>query len=163
MAKTSTLTFAQVLESDLNAIGAGLDEDKRIDKISAPREVTLPDGSSINVTDTLSFWLPDASLDPIKIDYILEVTDTLSTKDGDVELYQVVRHANGNSSSASGDRLRSFCVVLLSNGGSDVGTNVENTRMIRVSFATALPFNTDDDFYMRQVHWGISLRPPNLN
>lgn len=149
--KKMTLDLASMLEQELALIGDGTDS--TITDIQ-----TNADGQ----TTVFEFWREDEVGTPTEITYRLTESD-MEVIDGDsVQLYQMDRYEDDVLSGGGGSRLRHFQLTLLDEAGSVTGT-VADARLVRAVVVNAFPYGSSADAYLFESHWGITIRPMNLD
>ena len=167
-AKTETLSFGDVLEKDVLKMGAGtLNGEALISMSTFSTSMIGLTGQSftMTMTDSLSFWIyDDSTMADVRIDYVLTPVDTLVYPDSSMNtLYELIRFADGAYSGSSAPSLRSFETVLLDADGTDVGLDVDDARLIKLSFINTNPYANRNNFNLKDTIWSMTLSPKNLN
>ena len=153
-AKTQTLSMASYMESDLLLIGNGT-----LDTI----ETITSNGAG--QTTQFSFRRIDNAGADMLVSYNLTPTTTIDIDGQSVQLYRLDRtETRGSTAIPAGggsSTLSHFEITMLDSDGVWTDTK-EDARLLRVRAVNVYPFGDPDKMNMFQSHWGITVRPPNL-
>ncbi len=152
-AKKHTLELADFVSRELSNVGSNLPEGQRITKRTV---------NAYGLTDTLEFGRLNSTGDTLRLAYILTADDSVAIGDTTVTLYRMQRYENGVEDGGSTPSLRDFQIELLDADGVAVGTRYDDTRQIRISLSSLVPFGDPEDHYVPQTFWGTTLRPNTL-
>jgi hypothetical protein len=149
-AKTQTLSMASYMESDLLLIGNGT-----LDTI----ETITSNGAG--QTTQFSFRRIDNAGADMLVSYNLTPTTTIDIDGQSVQLYRLDRTEDGQPAGGGSSTLSHFEITMLDING-DPTASVAAARLLRVRAVNVYPFGDPDKMNMFQSHWGITVRPPNL-
>lgn len=149
--KKMTLDLASMLEQELALIGDGT-----TDTITDVQ--TNADGQ----TTVFEFWREDELGTDIEITYRLTTSDIVDIDGESVQLYRMDRYEDDVLSGGGGERLRHFSLTMLDESGG-VTADAASARLIRAVVVNAFPYGTSADSYLFESHWGITIRPMNLD
>lgn len=174
MAKTQTLELADMIEHDLANVGYGTTPDQ--DAITTPSK--QPGSTNL---DTFEFWgirrdSPTGTPQQIKVRYTLTFSDSVSTAQGRIALYQLTRSERRSGVweevGRSAASLESFAITLL-NESNTIATNIDDARRIRVSLVNRVmpkiveSINDHMDggyrpMFYQSLHWRMTVTPTNI-
>ncbi len=160
-ANKEALSFAETLERDLVNTGFGI----------SPGDSSIIAFHKTNagmktITDSLIFRGVGAGGAAALIRYVASPVDSVVVDGVSMPTYQVVRSENAGAgfvdAGASPRTLLEFNIDLL-----DFTNNItipSNVRKIRIRMVNAVPTGIKDEQTrtMKQVHWGVTLTPNNL-
>jgi hypothetical protein len=149
-AKTQTLSMASYMESDLLLIGNGT-----LDTIE-----TITSNGAGQTTQFSFRRIDDAGADML-VSYNLTPTTTVDIDGQSVQLYRLDRTEDGQPAGGGSSTLSHFEITMLDING-DPTASVAAARLLRVRAVNVYPFGDPDKMNMFQSHWGITVRPPNL-
>lgn len=157
-AKTQTLDVADWITRDLTNAGHG----------TAPTQPGITAYSeqlvdSARVTTLLEFYSRAADGSSALIRYELTQIDTTTIQGEAVPVFRLDRYENGALAGQSAPALTGFTIDLLTENNTP--TDQANARRLRLRLRQAVAPSTATAPLrpaQQEVHWGISLTPPNL-